>query len=365
MPNLTYTLSSVNVSKLTNYAPRISRKKSNKNKGIYTDVLNVMFNNTDNEFTPYSANSIFESQYPTSNDFTIDYGNTRIYTGVLRHVPKTARNPVTLQFTDTLGKFSAADFSYNTFDRGDGSTTFDTSEYNSDGTYYWETPAYAAYHVLRLAGLTDSEINTSSLSDADTNYTSSTKIAIIKETSDSVTPLEILNYISAKFFLYIYKDSSGLICFEHGTDFTSTYISVSRNNINGIRFIEPLDYYNDYEIQTDDFTWRTASDNSSYGSSYRTAAETNRKLIIEAHGICIIYDDTTADYFGEYAIDNFYKKRQGVAITTYIDDDRFNFVTGCKITYDAMGWNEKNFEIFEIIDDYNATKKTVKAYEIL
>lgn len=342
-----------------NIKPIITLSKSYRNNAIYFDKTEFSVLDENGTFIPFSENTILNDPILENNKVEIFDNTFKIYEGYINELRPDRLNEknVTIECVTGLKKYLNNRIDYNTWSRGGGA--FPTGEYylHTDNLYY-ETPIYALWHYLQELGYTN--FDTAGISNIHEIFTTAGIYVQIDTTFQNMLPHVILNYLCKKFFIFVYEEN-GIIVFDHARNYNAEYISITQEIKNDIQTIEKLDKYTDYKIEVGT-GFRTATDNSNYGSEYRTEYIESYDFLT---GLIYIMDNTTADYFGEYAIDKFYRDRKSLRIIFDISTNVFNLKKGIKITALQRGWNEKLFEPYILKQDYNTRKYIVDCFEVL
>ena len=350
-------------------SPVIRQSKSYLDKGVFINTVNAIVDNTDGDFSPQASGSIQEDNYITSNVYQIYDDNLQLWKGYLSGYDSKNIALINLNFVGVLGRFRNNRIYYETWNRGDGTTTFVVGQYSQATVNgylsYWETPAYAAYHVLRLAGYADADIDMTSLSETNATYAAGSCYIQINATAPGMTPQLILNEISNKCFLYIFVRDNGKIAFQHDFDYSTNSETVVEKEFNRMDIIDSLDFINDWKIQIDGFSYEDDDGNNDAGQTYRTESGITQALELDSYGIIIFKNATAAAYIGDYAISDFHYKRLGIKIEFSISDTIYTLETGLKITSSARGWNEKLFEPFYFEYNLQKKKRILNCYEVI
>ena len=355
-------------SRVTNFST-IRKSKSYLDKGVFINTIQVAVENTDGDFSPQAPGSIQEDNYIMSNTYQIYDDDLLLWKGYLSGYNSKNISLISLNCIGILGRFRKNRILYETWNRGDGTTTFAAGQYSQATVNgfqsYWETPAYAIYHILRLAGYADADIDLTSLSETNAAYVAGSCYIQVNATAPGLTPQYILNEISNKCFIYIFVRDNGTIAFQHNFDYSTNSVSVVEKKFNRLDITESLDFINDWRIQIDGFTYEDDNGNNDAGLTYRTEEGITQSFEADSYGILIFKNATSAAYIGDYAISNFHYKRLGIKIEFDLSDTSFTLETGIKITSSARGWTDKLFEPFYF--EYNTQKKKriLNCYEVV
>lgn len=363
---LKYKLNNSDITEKIKGKPVITQSKSYLDKGIVSNIVELTATNITGQLTPLSGNNIYDSDNLTENTIDIFNDNTLLFSGNLIDILKSGSN-LLLKGVNGLYKYLDNELIiYSTANRGDGTIVYDPSEYNyitdaAGYTGYYETPAGAVLHILKLKyPLIKLDLN--SFAEAITNYNSGN--CNIQVNLHNINLRELLNYISDKFFLYLYVNDNGQISCLHGKNYKADSIEIENNQIKNIDTVKSLRLYNDYYIQKSDNQYETDTDNNDIGSTYRTSFI--QPLTIDSYGYIIIADTATAVYIGEYAINNFHSNREGINFDISLTgNDIISFNKGIRVSSAEIGFTNKYFEIFKIKKNIQSVNLNITAYEIL
>ena len=340
-------------------SPVIEETKSKKSNIVNTDIAKFSLTDNTGLITPLSNNSIINYDSPEENTIEILDDTLVLYKGILDHVEIIKENIFELQCKTEINKYLRDNVKYKTWDRFGG--TFPAEEYKLyPNGFYYETPSNAVWHYLKALGNTG--LNTYSLDRSNAIYDSNNAYIQINSDFLSLRPKEIINFVCQKTGLLIYTDTAGNINFVHGIDYTDNPVNITESVKNDIKSLDELYMFNDYEIELESNSLRTATDNADYGLQYRNVYDIDFEI---EKGLIWIPDADAADYFGTYAIDKFFRRRQGISFKFELGPESFGLETGISITSSKRGWSNKLFEPYGLKKDIKKVKFNVDAYEVL
>lgn len=338
--------------------PVIEQTKSKKNNVLNTDITRFSLRDEKGSLMPMSLNSIIDYDSPEENNIEILIDNALIYKGILDHTEIINEQVLELWCKTEINKYLRDNVKYKTWDRFGG--TFPVGEYKlfPNGLYY-ETPVYLIKHFLESLGNTN--FNQNSIDIAHNIYDINDCYVQVNTDYISLRPKEIINFICLKTHLFIYTDSNGNINFIHGIDYKNNPLLINETVKNDIQSLDELYMFNNYSIEDETNIVRTAADNNNYGSQYRSIFDIAFEI---EKGIIWVQSDSR-DYLGTFAIDKFFRRRQGINFKFELGPETFNLERGISITSSRRGWSKKLFEPYGLKESSNTNKFEVDAYEVL
>ena len=363
-------LSKVNVyldnNDITEYVlslPVLNISKSNGNTSLYLDINQFSLENSSSYFTPTANNSIWNIEDYSENRIRIEYDGKPVLDDPVRKVDlRDNGNTAIVETMPELTRFLDSVVDYASWVRGNPDLTFPTSEYSLINGYYFETPAMAVKHLLIQVGVDEDYIDSDTFTLAHNEYVSNSCYIEIFANQLDLTLIRVLNLISEKCQLYLYRDTDGLIKFQHGFYSYNESVSLSADNMFNINNLTNLSQINDYYIEYDGYGWETDSDNNDIGLPYRNI---NRRLEI-TDDIIKVADSTSSIYLGELAIKKNYIERKGFSIPVNIDYfQNITMFSEIKLNYFRYGWTDKIVEPFKIGLDILNNQLKLDFYEVL
>lgn len=342
--------------------PIITQSKSYMNIPVNLDETSFTIRDDNGSFFPLSSNSFIDPVYE-NNTVEIFDGSTQLYGGIINDLIPDRLNEkiIKVDCRTILQKFIKNKFNYKTEFRGDGTIVYPVGEYELKGDgFYYETPAHALWHYMQGCGWTDF-ININSIEIIHAIFESANVWIQIDTDFPQLWPHEILNYLCIKFHIFIYVDDNGLITLIHNQDLSNA-IQITQEIDNSVFTGLRLDRFTDYSIELIDGTFRTATDNSDYGLQYRDIFKEPFEIL---KGMIYIYDTITADYLGQMSIDIFNQSRQSINLNFDMEVLGFNLEKGISVTTPDRAWNNKLFEPYILIRDYNTRLNIVESYNVL
>ena len=269
--------------------PVIKQSKSYLNIPVYLDETTFTLRDDNGSLMPFSSNSILKNE-TEDNDIDIFDDNNQIYKGILNELIINPGNEkiITFDCRTILKKFIKNRVNYKTWIRGDGTTTFPVGEYSVKGDGFpYETPIYALWHYMILVGYED-YINVDDINIIHSDLTDANVWVQIDTSFPGLWPHEILNYLCTKFHIFIYVDAIGQIRFLHNQDFSNS-LEVNDNIDNTIDSGLKLQKFTDYNIELISGSYRSAFDNSDFGSEYRTQFIEKFEILYSANASKFFY----------------------------------------------------------------------------